>query len=163
MSCCKCFEITWRQLVNHVSDQLSVTGGGSASPATVRFPGAYSASDPGILVNVHGALATYVAPGPSVYAGGSTKSAGAACAGVEAGTATGAPYTPTGGVVTTPTGGSGGGSSGGGSGCSVAKYAQCGGDTYTGCTVCAVCFILLLLLPRKCRVSILSSHLMNAR
>ncbi|PVF94632.1 glycoside hydrolase [Serendipita vermifera] len=30
--------------------QINVTGGGSASPATVSFPGAYSGSDPGITV-----------------------------------------------------------------------------------------------------------------
>ncbi|KAG8767228.1 hypothetical protein FRC20_007812 [Serendipita sp. 405] len=30
--------------------QIRVTGGGSASPATVSFPGAYSQSDPGILI-----------------------------------------------------------------------------------------------------------------
>ena len=32
--------------------QINVTGGGSASPATVSFPGAYSGTDPGVLVNV---------------------------------------------------------------------------------------------------------------
>ncbi|CCA67657.1 related to cel1 protein precursor [Serendipita indica DSM 11827] len=30
--------------------QINITGGGSASPPTVSFPGAYSGSDPGILV-----------------------------------------------------------------------------------------------------------------
>ncbi|KAG8823590.1 hypothetical protein FRB91_011569 [Serendipita sp. 411] len=30
--------------------QIRVTGGGSASPATVSFPGAYTQSDPGILI-----------------------------------------------------------------------------------------------------------------
>jgi cellulase len=33
--------------------QLTVAGSGSASPATVKFPGAYSATDPGILINIH--------------------------------------------------------------------------------------------------------------
>ncbi|KAH8726990.1 glycoside hydrolase family 61 protein [Phaeosphaeriaceae sp. PMI808] len=36
--------------------QLTVTGGGSLSPATVRFPGAYKASDPGIMINIHAAV-----------------------------------------------------------------------------------------------------------
>lgn len=49
----------------------------------VQLPGAYKASDLGIKVNIHAALASYVVPGPTVYAGGSTKSAGAACVGVE--------------------------------------------------------------------------------
>jgi cellulase len=76
------------------ADQLAVTGGGSASPPTVNFPGAYKATDPGIQVNIHAAMNTYVAPGPTVYAGGSTKSAGASCVGVESGKTTG-PAVPT--------------------------------------------------------------------
>jgi hypothetical protein len=39
--------------------QVTVTGGGSATPATVKLPGAYKASDPGILVNIHMNLKTY--------------------------------------------------------------------------------------------------------
>ncbi|KAF8749111.1 Glycoside Hydrolase Family 61 [Rhizoctonia solani] len=49
--------------------QLQVTGGGSASPATVKFPGAYKATDPGILFNLYGSYTTYTVPGPSVYSG----------------------------------------------------------------------------------------------
>lgn len=64
-------------------DQLTVTGGGTASPPLVQLPGAYKAADPGIKINIHAAVASYVVPGPTVYAGGSTKSAGAACVGVE--------------------------------------------------------------------------------
>jgi cellulase len=63
--------------------QLTVSGGGSASPATVNFPGAYSQSDAGILVNIHSPMTTYVAPGPAVYSGGTTKPAGSACSGCE--------------------------------------------------------------------------------
>ncbi|PVF94637.1 hypothetical protein CPB86DRAFT_817837 [Serendipita vermifera] len=33
--------------------QINVTGGGSASPSTVSFPGAYSGSDPGVLINIY--------------------------------------------------------------------------------------------------------------
>lgn len=80
--------------MNHFTDQLSVTGGGSASPALVNFPGAYKASDPGIKINIHAAISTYIAPGPTVYAGGTTKSAGATCVGVEAAKTTG-PAVPT--------------------------------------------------------------------
>lgn len=36
-------------------------------------------------------------------------------------------------------------SSGGGS-CSVAKYAQCGGSGYTGCTNCAVSYLYLVMM-----------------
>ncbi|KAI1767298.1 glycoside hydrolase family 61 protein [Hypoxylon sp. FL1150] len=50
--------------------QLTVTGGGSASPAGVKFPGAYSASDPGIQVDIWGnGFSEYTIPGPAVYSG----------------------------------------------------------------------------------------------
>ncbi|CAE6424957.1 unnamed protein product [Rhizoctonia solani] len=49
--------------------QLQVTGGGSASPATVKFPGAYKATDPGILFNLYGSYTTYTIPGPAVFSG----------------------------------------------------------------------------------------------
>jgi cellulase len=68
-------------------DQITVTGGGAASPSLVMFPGAYKATDPGILINIHASVTSYVVPGPTVYAGGSTKSAGATCVGVETVTA----------------------------------------------------------------------------
>lgn len=63
--------------------QLRVTGGGSASPATVNFPGAYSASHPGIQVNIHTQMTSYSIPGPAVYSGGTSKTPGSACSGCE--------------------------------------------------------------------------------
>ncbi|RPA73102.1 hypothetical protein BJ508DRAFT_419169 [Ascobolus immersus RN42] len=50
--------------------QLKVTGNGTANPKGVSFPGAYGASDPGILFNVYGSYSTYPVPGPAVYTGG---------------------------------------------------------------------------------------------
>jgi len=47
--------------------QINVTGGGSASPATVSFPGAYSGTDPGIKINIYQTLANYTIPGPAVF------------------------------------------------------------------------------------------------
>ncbi|KAF8892332.1 glycoside hydrolase family 61 protein [Gymnopilus junonius] len=47
--------------------QLSVSGSGSAKPPTVKIPGAYSASDPGILINIYTSLTTYAIPGPTPY------------------------------------------------------------------------------------------------
>nr|AWM99278.1 lytic polysaccharide monooxygenase 9 [Rhizophlyctis rosea] len=50
--------------------QLTVSGGGSTSPATVSFPGAYKGSDPGITVNIYGSTGqantnmNYQIPGP---------------------------------------------------------------------------------------------------
>ncbi|XXG94299.1 hypothetical protein Hte_000553 [Hypoxylon texense] len=50
--------------------QLTVTGGGSANPTGVKFPGAYSASDPGIKVDIWGnGFSEYTIPGPAVYSG----------------------------------------------------------------------------------------------
>ncbi|PVF98303.1 hypothetical protein CPB86DRAFT_362987 [Serendipita vermifera] len=51
--------------------QLNVTGGGSASPSPlVAFPGAYSPSDPGILINIYWPVPTsYTPPGPAVWSG----------------------------------------------------------------------------------------------
>ncbi|KAI1372820.1 lytic polysaccharide monooxygenase [Hypoxylon crocopeplum] len=121
--------------------QLSVTGGGSAKPAGVSLPGAYKASDPGILVNIHAAMNTYVAPGPTVYSGGSTKSAGSPCNGCAstctAGTglsSTAGGSAPTG--IATTTAAQATTTSGAGSGCSVDIYGQCGGSGFTGCTTC---------------------------
>ncbi|KAI1193424.1 carbohydrate-binding module family 1 protein [Nemania serpens] len=131
--------------------QLTVTGSGSAKPAGVKLPGAYAASDPGILVNIHAAMSTYIAPGPTVYSGGSTKSAGGACAACEATCAAGSSPTTTAGggppttktTTTTTTSTTlatsktttGGGS--GPTGCTVALYGQCGGNGYSGCKTCA--------------------------
>lgn len=50
--------------------QINVTGGGSASPAGVSFPGAYVGSDPGITINIYyPVLTSYTPPGPEVYSG----------------------------------------------------------------------------------------------
>ncbi|KAL5536062.1 hypothetical protein ACEPAF_4167 [Sanghuangporus sanghuang] len=47
--------------------QLNVGGSGSASPDTVNFPGAYSADDPGILINIYQDLSAYTVPGPTPF------------------------------------------------------------------------------------------------
>ncbi|KFY27307.1 hypothetical protein V493_03579 [Pseudogymnoascus sp. VKM F-4281 (FW-2241)] len=51
--------------------QITVTGGGSGSPSPlVSFPGAYSASDPGILIQIYWPVPTsYTIPGPKVWTG----------------------------------------------------------------------------------------------
>ncbi|KAI1143137.1 glycoside hydrolase family 61 protein [Hypoxylon sp. FL0543] len=50
--------------------QITVTGGGSANPTGVKFPGAYSANDPGIKVDIWGnSFTEYKIPGPPVYEG----------------------------------------------------------------------------------------------
>ncbi|KAF2251683.1 lytic polysaccharide monooxygenase [Trematosphaeria pertusa] len=49
--------------------QLEVTGGGRGSPGpTVKFPGAYTGNEPGILVGLYWPpLRNYTAPGPAVW------------------------------------------------------------------------------------------------
>ncbi|KAI0769045.1 glycosyl hydrolase family 61-domain-containing protein [Trametes elegans] len=46
--------------------QLEVTDGGDAKPATVRFPGAYTPTSPGITANIY-TDSTYTVPGPAVF------------------------------------------------------------------------------------------------
>lgn len=44
--------------------QIRVTGGSGSVPAsTVRFPGAYKSTDPGITVNIYSGIQTYTIPG----------------------------------------------------------------------------------------------------
>ncbi|KAK3684155.1 glycoside hydrolase [Podospora appendiculata] len=51
--------------------QIGVTGGGNTEPSSeykVSFPGAYKASDPGILININYPIPTsYKNPGPAVF------------------------------------------------------------------------------------------------
>ncbi|KAK4175190.1 family 61 putative glycoside hydrolase [Triangularia setosa] len=116
--------------------QITVTGGGNASPATVRFPGAYGARDG--QVNIHAALASYTPPGPAVYSGGTTKVPGQGCSGCESTCKVGSSPSAIapGGGGSSPAAG-GGDAGGGDSGCAVQMYGQCGGNGYTGCTNCA--------------------------
>ncbi|KAF3921953.1 Endoglucanase-4 [Dactylellina cionopaga] len=59
--------------------QINIIGGGSSSPPTVNFPGAYSGSDPGILVNIYyPPLTTYVIPGPRPFTCGGAQQTTAA-------------------------------------------------------------------------------------
>ncbi|KAF2019799.1 lytic polysaccharide monooxygenase [Aaosphaeria arxii CBS 175.79] len=49
--------------------QINVTGGGSANPAGVSFPGAYKLSDPLFTKAIYDSSFTYTSPGPAVYSG----------------------------------------------------------------------------------------------
>ncbi|KAI1432249.1 carbohydrate-binding module family 1 protein [Xylaria sp. CBS 124048] len=111
--------------------QITVTGSGTAEPAGVELPGAYAASDPGILLNIHAPMSTYIAPGPTVYSAGSTKSAGSPCEACETTcqTAMGPATTLTKRTKATATGPSH-------ADCTASPYSQCGGTGWTGCTTC---------------------------
>ncbi|CAG7848105.1 SubName: Full=Related to cellulose binding protein CEL1 {ECO:0000313/EMBL:CCA73144.1} [Serendipita indica DSM 11827] len=48
--------------------QLRVTGGGSARPSTVMFPGVYKDTDPGLWINIYEPVPTnYTMPGPALF------------------------------------------------------------------------------------------------
>ncbi|KAL3421737.1 fungal cellulose binding domain-containing protein [Phlyctema vagabunda] len=51
--------------------QINVTGGGSGTPGPlVSFPGAYKATDPGLMINIYYPVPTsYTFPGPAVWTG----------------------------------------------------------------------------------------------
>lgn len=51
--------------------QITVTGGGAGTPGPlVAFPGAYKATDPGLMINIYYPVPrTYTLPGPAVWTG----------------------------------------------------------------------------------------------
>ncbi|KAL6154764.1 hypothetical protein ACJQWK_01139 [Exserohilum turcicum] len=114
--------------------QFTVTGSGTASPPSsvlVSFPGAYSASDPGIDFNIDSPAAktatSYPVPGPPVWDGASGGTAPQPQP-----SATVAPTTMMTSATPVPSA-----SAAPPATCQVQKYGQCGGKSYTGCTVCA--------------------------
>jgi cellulase len=138
--------------------QIKVTGSGSFSPATsaqISLPGAYSATDPGILANIYDSsiYSSYKAPGPAVIncgAGGaapvSSKPATSAVVSTKVPATTSAASAPvttkpattlstivkTSSAAATPTTSAASGSSG----AAAAKWAQCGGKGFSGPTSC---------------------------
>ena len=59
-------------MINHLQmecAQINVVGGtGAKTPATVSLPGAYKATDPGILINIfYPPVTNYTVPGPAVF------------------------------------------------------------------------------------------------
>ncbi|KAG8928754.1 hypothetical protein FRC03_005559 [Tulasnella sp. 419] len=54
--------------------QINITGGGTANPPTVSFPGAYSGNDPGIKINLYNPVPrSYTIPGPRPFTCGGTQ------------------------------------------------------------------------------------------
>lgn len=119
--------------------QLTIDGAsGGSVPSGVKFPGAYSGTDPGLTANIHGKMSSYTAPGPKVVSGGTTVVPGGGCkSGCESTCMPGSGPSST-LEVTQPTNGGG---DGGGGGCQVEQWGQCGGVGFTGCTTCAVSIV----------------------
>jgi len=130
--------------------QLSITGGGSLAPTAaelVTFPGAYSSTDPGLIVDIYSNTAqtqtNYTIPGPPLYGssgsasptGVSIASSATPSAPSKSATSASSPATSVSksasSVASAPT------ASGTASTATAAHYAQCGGTGWTGATVCA--------------------------
>jgi cellulase len=119
--------------------QINIINGGSLAPTSselVKFPGAYSNSDPGLTTNLYSTQAqtqtTYQIPGPPLYAG--AKGSGSSGNGGGSATATATttkPATTSTSATVAPSSSSSSSSSSG-----AAHYGQCGGTGWSGPTTC---------------------------
>ncbi|KAF5870958.1 putative glycoside hydrolase family 61 protein [Botrytis fragariae] len=139
--------------------QITVTNGGTGTPGPlVSIPGAFSVTDPGYTANIYSNFFNYTVPGPAVWAsqGGSSAYAGistgnnaattlasmpagtgaATTASVTA-TATGTLTTTTKTATLTTTTKTATSATATATGSVVQKFGQCGGQGWTGGTVCA--------------------------
>lgn len=60
--------------------ELTISGSGAANPAGVAFPGAYTDTDPGILINIYVPFGPYIIPGPPLYVSSSSSGTASASA-----------------------------------------------------------------------------------
>ncbi|KAF3009788.1 hypothetical protein E8E13_009990 [Curvularia kusanoi] len=114
--------------------QIKVTGGGSGTPGpTVKFPGAYKATDAYANFSIYNGRKAFPMPGPKVWSSGS---AGGASSGTTPAKeeVSAAPTTLATAVAPAPTAAAPPATGGAGA---VAKYGQCGGQGYSGATACA--------------------------
>ncbi|KAF7366929.1 hypothetical protein MSAN_00951600 [Mycena sanguinolenta] len=115
--------------------QVEVTNGGTGTPGPlVEFPGEYTGYEPGILIDIYYPIpANYTQPGPPIWpaAGGSSPPASSQTTSTVVST-TSIKSTATSSIKTTATTTATSGPTGTG----VAQYAQCGGEGWTGSTVC---------------------------
>lgn len=112
--------------------QIKVEGGGSGTPGpTVKFPGAYKASDPYANFSIYNGRKAFPMPGPTVWKGGAgTASAGSSPA-APANNAPAAPAATT--LATKPAPAA---TPAPAAGCA-AQWAQCGGAGFNGAKCCA--------------------------
>lgn len=122
--------------------QIQITGGGNLAPTAaelVTFPGAYSATDPGLTTNLYTQAAesetTYIIPGPPLY--GSAAGTGS---GTGTGTGTGTGSSSTVAPPTQPSSSASAPSQSSAPGGTVAQYGQCGGIGFSGPTACVAPF-----------------------
>ncbi|KAH6659210.1 glycosyl hydrolase family 61-domain-containing protein [Truncatella angustata] len=114
--------------------QINVSGGkATVSPTTYSIPGIYTATDPGLLINIYSmtSSSTYDIPGPDAFtcsASGGSSTTTAAASTTKASSSTLSTSTKTSTAASSTTTGA--------SACTAAKYAQCGGTGFTGCATC---------------------------
>jgi lytic cellulose monooxygenase (C1-hydroxylating) len=128
--------------------QIKVTSsGGTTLPSGVSIPGAYSASDPGILFNLYSGFTSYTIPGPALWNGASgggsqpsttssTTRPGTTFSTITTtrpSTTTTRPVTTTSSTPPTSTG--------------AAQWAQCGGIGFSGPATCQGNFVCTELNP----------------
>jgi len=120
--------------------QINVVGGtGTATPSTVSLPGAYTATDPGILINIYETLTNYTIPGPAPFtcAGGSSAVSSVVSQASTSSAASKTPTTISTVVSKTSVVTSASASATASTGAVQTLYGQCGGIGWTGPTVCA--------------------------
>jgi len=118
--------------------QIQVVGSGGGDPSpTALLPGAYVATDPGILIDIYYPIPTsYTPPGPAVWSGGTSPVVVSSVTSV----ASVKPTTPTtiSTVVVAPTTviTTAAAAPTGATGATQSMYGQCGGIGWTGATLC---------------------------
>ncbi|CAI6023382.1 unnamed protein product, partial [Clonostachys chloroleuca] len=122
--------------------QVKVTGGGNGTPGpTVKFPGAYKATDAYANFGIYNGMKDFPMPGPAIWGGGSSGSAPGSDTPVASPVSSSAPAAtsaPAGGVPTngTPTYGATP-TNGATKGECASKYQQCGGKAFKGASCCS--------------------------
>ena len=114
--------------------QINVTGGsGTGKPSTVSLPGAYSATDPGVLINIYQTLSSYTIPGPRPF----TCAAGSGPPASSSSKPAATPTTLSTSVKPSSTVSSSKAATSTASAGVAPLYGQCGGSGWTGATTCA--------------------------
>ncbi|KAL4260055.1 Lytic polysaccharide monooxygenase AA9 [Pleurotus pulmonarius] len=110
--------------------QLRITGGGNAVPSPIaHFPGAYSGTDPGILIGIYyPPITNYIIPGPAVFTCGGTTPTSSSVVTLPSSSSSSSVVPP---VTSTSTSSAPPQSTG-----TVGQWGQCGGIGYTGPTTC---------------------------
>ncbi|KAF3004777.1 hypothetical protein E8E13_002001 [Curvularia kusanoi] len=121
---------------------IKVEGSGTAQlPSNgVKFPGAYKATDAGVLFDIYAGKTSYPGVGPAVWSGASSGgSSGSSPAPAETSAAAAKPTATAAAPTTLATSAKPAPTKEAetGAGAAVAKYGQCGGKGYSGATSCA--------------------------